>query len=635
VAPSDLSSQDVGLDQAEAALVQHYPRLVRLSYLVLPPAPGHHHRVLAAHALVQRALPRGKAAEELPAVPAQRDGDPGYGYLRLRVLRAALDAGRPGRAWWLRRVPRLLPQVVGLRLFPRAGEADETAVEQQLAGLPPAGRAAYALRRFDGLSGAAIRELLGSAGVPESKARAAVRDAAAVALSPALTDPCLLQVRPTDLLRRRRHARTALIGAAALALAVGAVVLLPDGWGPDGAAAPPYARNVAAEAALDPQGLRRIPEGVWRQSSRTDFSVWPARGAALDDTRLLRRALAVWARPGADVAVTATPGTQTGPAPGPAQLLYAGEAGGMSVVLLYDGLRIVRYAEPAGAASGGAALDFARVDSADLVGASAVVVGRGDGNTRYLTAPWVSEAETSDLLDPAGRPAALTVDEHGVTGAVRAPAGGDEAAECREFPVLAVTAQGADLPFLLADLGELTPVLLTHGAPGAERTVAAAGQSARGQWARIACHLPAVGGAGVRSVNAWQFAEQTLPDGAGAATWVCSRAETWRGAGSRALAQFLPPASQPGEQGAVTAVAEEGPACGTRQPQVLSGVVWRSPADAWYLVAAGSEQVTGIAASGGVTGRADGRTLTLPAEEGTEVELTAELADGGELAMLH
>ncbi|MEU6214503.1 hypothetical protein ABZ891_32005, partial [Streptomyces sp. NPDC047023] len=47
------------VEQAEAAIVEHYPRLVRLAYLVLPPALGRNRRVLTAHSLVQRALPRG------------------------------------------------------------------------------------------------------------------------------------------------------------------------------------------------------------------------------------------------------------------------------------------------------------------------------------------------------------------------------------------------------------------------------------------------------------------------------------------------------------------------------------------------------------------------------------------------
>ena len=48
----------------------------------------------------------------------------------------------------------------------------------------------------------------------------------------------------------------------------------------------------------------------------------------------------------------------------------------------------------------GAALDFARVDAADAASASALVVGRTDGNVRYLTAPWVRQASVRDLLTP-------------------------------------------------------------------------------------------------------------------------------------------------------------------------------------------------------------------------------------------
>ncbi|ARQ71156.1 hypothetical protein [Streptomyces marincola] len=621
------------LSQAEAALVEHYPRLVRLAYLVLPAAPGRHRRVLAAHAVVQRALPRGKGGAKGDSVPKQRgEEDAGYAYLRLRVLRAALDAARPG---WLRRVPRLLPHVVGLRLSPRSAEAGDVALEQELAGLPAAARAAFALRRLDGLAEDAAQELLRAAGVSESRARAGVRAADELPPADGLADPCVLQARPTDLLRRRQYARTALLGGVALAVAAGAVMFLPDGWGPDGAAAPPYSENASARAALDPQGLRRMPEGVWQRATRTDFSVWPARGSALDDAGLLRRALAVWARPGDDVAVSATPGTQTGPAPGPAQLLFAGEAGGASVVLLYDGLRLVRYAEPVGADSGGAALDFARVDGADVLGASAVVIGRSDGNTRYLMAPWVTETVRRDLLVPDGRATEVGVDAHGVTEALRTPVAAPEGngAACTEVPVLEVGAQGGDLPFMLADLGELVPALLTHGEPGEGQRVAA-DEEARERWTRLACNLSTANGGGVRSVNAWQFAEQTLPDGAGTAQWVCTRAETWRGAGSRTLAQFVAPAVRAGEPASVTASAEDAPACGAREPRVLSGVLWRSPEDAWYLVAAGSEQVSAIVAEGGVTGRGAGNTVALAAEEGARAELTGELDGGGELRML-
>ena len=61
--------------------------------------------------------------------------------------------------------------------------------------------------------------------------------------------------------------------------------------------------------------------------------------------------------------VSATPGTPAGAPPGPPQLLYAGEVDQSRVVLLHDGLRIARYAEPKDGTQG-AALDFARVDGA-------------------------------------------------------------------------------------------------------------------------------------------------------------------------------------------------------------------------------------------------------------------------------
>ncbi|NDZ83735.1 hypothetical protein G3I19_35550, partial [Streptomyces sp. SID10853] len=63
----------VGVEQAEAALVEHYPRLVRLTYITLPPSLGRHRRVLTAHAVVQRALPASRGSgREGPRVPAQR-----------------------------------------------------------------------------------------------------------------------------------------------------------------------------------------------------------------------------------------------------------------------------------------------------------------------------------------------------------------------------------------------------------------------------------------------------------------------------------------------------------------------------------------------------------------------------------
>lgn len=116
----------VGVEQAEAALVEHYQRLVRLAYITLPPSLGRHRRVLAAHAAVQRALPASRGGgPDGPRVPVQRGAseDPGYVLVRQRVLATALAYGeRPG--WWPRQLPAprtlrpALPTVFGLRVFP-------------------------------------------------------------------------------------------------------------------------------------------------------------------------------------------------------------------------------------------------------------------------------------------------------------------------------------------------------------------------------------------------------------------------------------------------------------------------------------------------------------------------------------
>ena len=661
-APPPSPSGPVDAERAEAALVEHYPRLVRLAYLVLPPSLGRHRRVLAAHAVVQRSLPRGRDAQKVPA-PAGRAPDPAYALLRLRVLRAALRANRP---WWRPSVPPPLPRVLGLRLFPRSGGADELALDQALSAVPAAARAAYVLRRLEGLADEDAARLLAAAGAADARAALAEADGVRTPagsrdrslLESAEFDACSLQARPTDLVRRRQHVRAAAVAGCALAVC-GLLLGLPgDGWGPDGAAAPAYARNPAAERALDPGRLTRVGSGEWRRSARTDFSVWPARGGRTGDTALLRRALAVWARPGRTVRVSATPGTPSGPAAGPAHLLYAGEVDGASVVVLYDGLRVVRYAEPAGAERGPVALDFARTDGADAASAGALVVTRTRSGARYLLAPWITDASVVDLLDPtdAGRPVERSAD--GLTGPVTGPP--LDGSSCGAWPALRLAADGREGvpggPYLLTDLGELSPARLTYGAPvgapestadGSTGRTAAGGTDAGGTAVReaadevrtvlagTACRLPELAGRGVRTVNAWRFAEQRLPEGGGLARWVCVRADTWRGAGSQVLVRFQTPEERPGAAGAVAARAADSPACGQREARVLGGVLWKSPSGAWYLLAAGSEDVVSITATGGVTYSAAGRTLAVPVAEGTRAELSAGLVDGGRLAALH
>ncbi|MFF9213364.1 MULTISPECIES: hypothetical protein [unclassified Streptomyces] len=634
VAPRPSSSPAgpvVDVEQAEAALVEHYPRLVRLAYLVLPPGLGRGRRVLTAHALTQRALPRGKTAT--PAIPAQSagpGGDPGYAFVRQQVLRAALEAGLPlRRRGWPKRaqLPPLLPQVWGLRLFPRSGGADELALDQQLSALPAPARAAYALRGLEQLPDGEVRRVLAAAGVADVDA--ALREADGVPARYGLLtspefDPCSLQARPTDLMRRRQHTKAALAAAAAVAVC-GALVALPGGgWGPDGAAAPVYAQNPAAEAALDPGRLVRVSPVAWKTASRTDFSVWPARGDLTGDTELLRRALAVWARPGETVRVSATPGTPTGGPAGPPQLLYAGTVDNARVVILHDGLRIARYAEPRDGTTG-AALDFARADGASGAEADAVVLGRADGNVRYLTAPWVTGTARRDLMKPAADASELTRTD-GVTSPMASPA--TKTGACTSWNALQVTDDTGT--HILSDLGELVPARLTVGHPGKEREVS--GPEALRAWAPYACSLGAVRSQGVRSVNAWAYAEQRLPDGSGSADWVCTRAETWRGGGARVLAQFHTPG---GTYGAVAAKAEDVPACGPRDPQVLAGVLWKAQRGTWYLLAAGGKDTASIRTTGGLTASGEGHVLAVRARQGLQAELKGTLDDGREIGGLH
>ncbi|MFJ9408417.1 hypothetical protein [Streptomyces sp. NPDC101393] len=631
----------IDVEQAEAALVEHYPRLVRLAYLVLPPGASRGRRVLTAHAVVQRSLPRQRASTRDLPLPVPRSGTdasdgPGYAFVRLRVLRAALATGRRSRLR-LPALPPPLPQVWGLRLFPRSGGADELALDQALSELSAPGRAAFVLRDLERLTAPDARRVLEAAGV--SEAREALEEAERAAtpagsrdrslLESVEFDPCALQARPTDLIRRRQHFR-AVLAAGVAVLVCGALLGLPgEGWGPDGAAAPVYAQNPAAEAALDPGKLTKVPATAWKTAARVDFASWPARGDRVDDRALLRRALAVWARPGAGVPVWATPGTSTGPAAGPAQLLFAGVVDHAVVVLLHDGLRVVRYAEAAdaeGRSDGtGAALDFARADGASAASASALVLNRTQRNVRYLAAPWVTSARSVDLLKPDEAGTRLAIDKDGVADPVPFPSAD---AKCTSWPALRMGGR------LLTDLGELAPARLTYGSPGKPGEVQ--GPKARAAWARTACHLPAVRGQGVRTVNSWEFAEQPVPGGAGTAAWVCTRAETWRGAGSRTLAQFQAPApgGQPYAPGAVAARAEGGTACGPRGPRVLAGVLWKAPDGRWWLLAAGSKAVSSIRATGGVQGEVTGRLLAVPSKAGDRAELDGQLADGKKIRAL-
>lgn len=604
--------------EAETVLVEHYGRLVRIAYLVLPPRTGGHGRVLAAHRVVQRSLPRAGA------------GDDGYAGIRARVVGAALRADR-------RRPPRAaLPLVLGLRFSPSVGGADGLSAARALAGLPAPARAALALSVVDRLPDEEITAALAGAGVPDPAAalhaargvREALDGAAESVLRTDEFDPGHVLLHPTDLLRRRTRRRVATASAATL-LAVTAVLVAGAGPGGDterrGTGGPPGTAAVAA--ALDPAGLRSAPAERWADTARVDFSVWPARGERRADRALLGRALRAWGGDGSAVRVTPSAGTGSEPPAAPPSLLFAGDVDGAAVVLLHDGLRLARYAEPL-RGGGSAVLDLARTDRADVTTAAAVVLSRTAGGTRYLLAPWIAEAGTRDLLRPTGptRPLAAP---GGLTPRLATPAAGGG---CAAWPVLRLRSSARIVEqhsFLVTDLGELTPVHLTHtpdpgsGAP-ARQPREATGPSGLAAWARTACTLGGLRGQGVRAVNDWAFARQPLPERAGTATWVCTRADTWAGAG-RVTVWFQPPGTGPGSPGTAAAGARDTAACSRFDQHVVAGTTWRAPDGTWWAVAAGSRATARLSVAGG---GAEGPTAAVRASGGAPVKVTAFHADG-------
>ncbi|MGW8883857.1 hypothetical protein [Streptomyces sp. NPDC055749] len=665
--PQRLSEGDghSGVQQAEAALVEHYPRLVRLAYLVLPPSLGRHRRVLAAHGAVQRALPGPRTSPEQPPVPvlsrvpAQTRGAipagvaarppeaPAYVWMRLRVLRTALAYERRPR-WWPARLPApaelrpTVPVVWGLRLFPRAGGVEELVLDRALSHVPGAVRAAFALQMLEALSDAEVRALLAQAGAtdPALAVRAAGRLAGAdragaeVLLRSGEFDPCTVQTRPSDLLRRRHRLRAA-AAAAALCVVAGALVVGAED-GSTGVTDGGSTALLASAPALEPAGLLRAAAEEWADTSRVDFTAWPARGDRTDDPELLGRALRLWGQTPRTAAVSTTPGTVAAPPAQPPRLLYAGEVDGAAVVLLHDGgVRLVRYAESL-SGPGEPALDFARTDDAGVTTGAAVVVSRGGDRARFLLAPWIAESATRDLLAPDVPARALGVGRDGVTAAVPRPAPGGT---CDTWPVLQLRSSERIVEkhsFLVTDLGDLAPAHLTYtprpgeGAPPRQPREATSAPALL-SWARTACSLRAVRGSGVRAVNNWEFAEQTLPETRASAGWLCTRVDTWRGPG-RVLVQFTQPG--PSRTAPATVVADRGDTalCSRFGQHILAGTHWKAPSGRWYVLAAGSRAVSRIEARGEASGAADGTTLAVRAPQGASVGLTARLRTGGTLS---
>jgi hypothetical protein len=62
--------------------------------------------------------------------------------------------------------------------------------------------------------------------------------------------------------------------------------------------------------------------------------------------------------------------------------------------------------------------------------------------------------------------------------------------------------------------------------------------------------------------------------------------------------------------------------------------MWNSPSGDWYLLAAGSRNVTRITATHGIDAHADGSYLAVRAPRGTRATLKGRLASGGTLSPL-
>jgi hypothetical protein len=117
-----------------------------------------------------------------------------------------------------------------------------------------------------------------------------------------------------------------------------------------------------------------------------------------------------------------------------------------------------------------------------------------------------------------------------------------------------------------------------------------------GAESRIACGLSSVRNQGVKQIDTWVFAQQSLPDSQGLASWVCVRADEWTGSGS-ATSEFLPPAAQAAVT--VTGAEPDGRTCSALAPNVVAQARWRAPNGKTYLLVAGTQQVTKVAVTDG------------------------------------
>ncbi|SEL18163.1 hypothetical protein [Streptacidiphilus jiangxiensis] len=600
----------MGRLQADAASSTRYDGTARMAYLMLPSSIDRHRRVLLAHRAARRAAG--------VADPAQA---------RAVVLRAVLGAApRRWEAWSWRGAD--------LRLFPPLDEPKALRLDQRLGGLSVAQRAAFVLLELERLDEYATVDTLRAAGVGEPVAATAA--AAAVAAELAQTgagagpagplllgpafDPCYVRARPGLV---RSGARRPVVVLAALCVVVGVALAATAAGLRTGADAGPVLHASCVEATGTPPSA--AGPGAWTDTARLDFGVWPARGPSLDDASLVARALDSWCTP---TLVRAEPGTDALPPLSTPRVLWAGHLDGAAVVLLDDGTRLARYTRPdTPTAADPERLQVARHDDADVTTAGAVLLRSTAAGDRFLIAPWVGSLQLRDLRTP-DTPARDLAEHDGVTPLVaRPPAGGCGSS----WPVLQLRSSSRVAEhhaFLLTDLGRVVATHLTYQPPPqagpAQSPREATGPAALVLWSRLACTLPALRGADVKAVNAWEFAQQPLPGNAGTAAWVCARADHWDGAGS-AGTFFL----APGAGGAtVTGSEPDGRACSRFEQNVVAQVRWTpSGGGPALLLAAGSRRVHRITPPGGPgTDVTADHVLSAPWARGGPV--TAVLDDG-------
>ncbi len=357
-------------------------------------------------------------------------------------------------------------------------------------------------------------------------------------------------------------------------------------WGPDGAAAPSYAQNPAAEAALDPGKVTRVAPTTWWLSARTDFSARPARGNLAGQRAAARPAPARPARPGRVRAGLGDARHPLGAPAGPPQLLYAGDVDqARGALLRRTAHRPVRRAARRRGRRGprlrpGPRRDRGRGGSAGP--------GPADGNVRYLYRPLVTRAaEPANLMKPAAGHA-LTLGR-GCQHATGRP--------CPDRHLHLVERHGGDRHLGACNRapisGELIPAHLTSGPPAAPHE--AAGPAALRNWAPFACSLAAgVRSQGVRSVNA-----SAVRAAAAARRERAGRLGVHPGRHLAGLRHPGPgPVPHPGRS--VRCDRGEGRELArVRQPCARGRACGKSSTGDWYLLAAGSKDTASISTTAG------------------------------------